>query len=341
MIAFAVPFAVWLAAKVLVTLGLMLGVVLVVIWMELKWSAHIQSRVGPWYVGGRWGWAHPLAEALKFLQKEDLVPADADDKVFRLAPYVMLAGTIATFVVIPIGPSVVARDLDIGIFYLLAISSLSTLGVLMAGWSSGNKYSLIGGIRAGAQLIAYELPLVLALVAVAIQAGTLSLNGIVAAQAEPLFTIGSFDVALPFALSGQIIGFVVFVIASLAELNRTPFDLPLAESELTMGYVTEYSGLRFSMFFLGEYAGVVSMAAVISTVYLGGYWMPGLSEGVLDFAGPFILVGKIFFIVFLYIWFRWTWPRIREDQLQGLAWKWLIPLTLVNIVVTATFKVVF
>ncbi len=341
MIAFAVPFAVWLAAKVLVTLGLMLGVVLVVIWMELKWSAHIQSRVGPWYVGGRWGWAHPLAEALKFLQKEDLVPADADDKVFRLAPYVMLAGTIATFVVIPIGPSVVARDLDIGIFYLLAISSLSTLGVLMAGWSSGNKYSLIGGIRAGAQLIAYELPLVLALVAVAIQAGTLSLNGIVAAQAEPLFTIGSFDVALPFALSGQIIGFVVFVIASLAELNRTPFDLPLAESELTMGYVTEYSGLRFSMFFLGEYAGVVSMAAVISTVYLGGYWMPGLSESVLDFAGPFILVGKIFFIVFLYIWFRWTWPRIREDQLQGLAWKWLIPLTLVNIVVTATFKVVF
>ena len=341
MIAFAVPFAVWLAAKVLVTLGLMLGVVLVVIWMELKWSAHIQSRVGPWYVGGRWGWAHPLAEALKFLQKEDLVPADADDKVFRLAPYVMLAGTIATFVVIPIGPSVVARDLDIGIFYLLAISSLSTLGVLMAGWSSGNKYSLIGGIRAGAQLIAYELPLVLALVAVAIQAGTLSLNGIVAAQAEPLFTIGTFDVALPFALSGQIIGFVVFVIASLAELNRTPFDLPLAESELTMRYVTEYSGLRFSMFFLGEYAGVVSMAAVISTVYLGGYWMPGLSESVLDFAGPFILVGKIFFIVFLYIWFRWTWPRIREDQLQGLAWKWLIPLTLVNIVVTATFKVVF
>ncbi len=341
MIAFAVPFALWLAVKVLVTLGLMLGVVLVVIWSELKWSAHIQSRVGPWYAGGRWGWAQPLAEAVKFLQKEDLVPDDADDKVFRLAPYVMLAGTIATFVVIPIGPTVVARDLDIGIFYLLAISSLSTLGVLMAGWGSGNKYSLIGGVRAGAQLIAYELPLVLALVAVAIQAGTLSLSGIVAAQAEPLFSIGSVDVALPFALSGQIIGFVVFIIASLAELNRTPFDLPLAESELTMGYVTEYSGLRFSMFFLGEYAGVVSMAAVISTVYLGGYWMPWLSNDILDWLGPFILVGKIFFVVFLYIWFRWTWPRIREDQLQSLAWKWLIPATLVNIVLTATLKVVF
>jgi len=341
MIAFAVPFALWLTAKLLVALGLMLGVVLVVIWMELKWSAHIQSRVGPWYVGGRWGWAHPLAEALKFLQKEDLVPDDADDKVFRLAPYVMLAGTIATFVVIPIGPSVVARDLDIGIFYLLAVSSLSTLGVLMAGWSSGNKYSLIGGIRAGAQLIAYELPLVLALVAVAVQAGTLSLTGIVAAQATPLFHIGSTGISLPFVLSGQIIGFVVFIIASLAELNRTPFDLPMAESELTMGYVTEYSGLRFSMFFLGEYAGMVSMAAVVSTVYLGGYWLPGLSNDLLDWLGPFVLVGKIFFIVFLFIWFRWTWPRIREDQLQQLAWKWLIPLTLFNIVATATLKVVF
>jgi NADH-quinone oxidoreductase subunit H len=341
MIFAAVPFALWLAAKTLAVLGLMLVTVLVVIWAELKWSAHIQSRVGPWYVGGRYGWLHPIAEALKFLQKEDLVPDDADDKVFRLAPYVMLAGTIATFVVIPIGPSAVARDLDIGIFYLLAVSSLSTLGVLMAGWSSANKYSLIGGIRAGAQLIAYELPLILALVAVAIQAGTLSLSGIVAAQAETLFTIGGVDVALPFVLSGQFIGFVVFLIASLAELNRTPFDLPLAESELTMGYVTEYSGLRFSMFFLGEYAGVVSMAAIISTVYLGGYWVPGVSETFLDWAGPFILVGKVFFIVFLYIWVRWTWPRIREDQLQRLAWKWLIPLTLFNIVATATLKVVF
>jgi NADH-quinone oxidoreductase subunit H len=335
-----VPFALLLSAKVLVALGLMLGVSLVLIYAELKWSAHMQSRVGPWYVGGRWGWAHPLAEALKFLQKEDLVPDDADDKVFRLAPYVMLAGTVAIFVVIPIGPTTVARDLDLGIFYVLAISSLSTLGVLMAGWGSGNKYSLIGGVRAGAQLIAYELPLVLALVAVAIQAGTLSLSGIVAAQAAPLFTVGGVDISLPFVLSGQIIGFSIFLIASLAELNRTPFDLPLAESELTMGYLTEYSGLRFTMFFLGEYAGMVSMAAIISTVYLGGYWMPGLSEDALDWLGPFILLAKIFFVLFLYIWFRWTWPRIREDQLQTLAWKWLVPLTLLNIVATATLKVV-
>jgi len=336
----AVPFALWLVVKILVVLGLMLGVSLVLIYAELKWSAHIQSRIGPWYVGGRWGWAHPIAEAVKFLQKEDLVPDAADDKVFRLAPYVMLAGTVATFVVIPIGPSTVARNLDVGIFYLLAVSSLSTLGVLMAGWGSGNKYSLIGGVRAGAQLIAYELPLVLALVAVAIQAGTLSLTGIVAAQAAPLFTIGGTDIALPYVLSGQFLGFIVFVIASLAELNRTPFDLPLAESELTMGYVTEYSGIRFTMFFLGEYAGMVAMAAIVATVYLGGFYAPGLSEDVLDFAGPFILLAKVFFVLFLFIWFRWTWPRVREDQLQTLAWKWLIPITLFNIVATATAKVV-
>jgi NADH-quinone oxidoreductase subunit H len=335
-----VPFALMTLFKIVAALGLMLGVTLVLIYSELKVSAHMQSRVGPYYAGGRWGWAQPLAEALKFLQKEDLVPDDADNQVFRLAPYVMVAGIIATFVVIPIGPTTIARDLDIGIFYLLAISSLSTLGVLMAGWGSGNKYSLIGGVRAGAQLIAYELPLVLALSAVALQAGTLSLTGIVEAQAQPLWSVGGVDIALPFVLSGQIVGFVVFIIASLAELNRTPFDLPLAESELTMGYVTEYSGLRFSMFFLGEYAGMVSMAAIISTVYLGGYWMPGLSDGLLDFAGPFILLGKMVFVLFLYIWFRWTWPRIREDQLQTMAWKWLIPITLLNIAGTAIAKVV-
>ena len=324
-----VPFALLLTIKVLVVMGLMLVVALVLIWGELKWSAHMQSRIGPWYAGGRWGWAQPLADALKFLQKEDLVPDAADDTVFKLAPYVMIAGTLAVFVVIPIGPDIVARNLDIGVFYLLAVSSLSTLGVLMAGWSSGNKYSLIGGIRAGAQLIAYELPLVLAVVAVVIEAGTLSLTGIVEAQAA---------LKIPFVIP-QIIGFVVFLVASLAELNRTPFDLPLAESELTMGYVTEYSGLRFTMFFLGEYAGMVSMGAIIATLYLGGYWVPGLSNDALNVVGPFALLVKIFIVAFLMIWIRWTYPRIREDQLQAIAWKWLIPLTLFNIAATATFKV--
>jgi NADH-quinone oxidoreductase subunit H len=210
----------------------------------------------------------------------------------------------------------------------------------MAGWSSGNKYSLIGGLRAGAQLIAYELPLVLAAVAVAVQAGTMSLNGIVDAQAEPVLTIGSFDVALPFVLKGQIIGFLIFLTAGLAELSRIPFDMPIAESELTMGYLTEYSGLRFTMFFLGEYAGMVALAAIISTLFLGGYWLPGVPDDLLNVVGPVVLLAKVAFISFLFIWIRWTFPRLREDQLQTLAWKWLIPAALVNIVLTGILKVV-
>ncbi|MDQ3782725.1 MAG: NADH-quinone oxidoreductase subunit H, partial [Actinomycetota bacterium] len=232
------------------------------------------------------------------------------------------------------------EDLDLGLFYLLAVSSLTTLGVLMAGWSSGNKYSMMGGLRAAAQLIAYELPLVLAAVAVAVQAGTLSLNGIVASQAETVFTIGSFDVALPFVLKGQIIGFVIFVTASLAELSRIPFDMPIAESELTMGYLTEYSGLRFTMFFLGEYAGMVAMAAIVSTLFLGGYYLPFVDADLLNLVGPLVLVAKVGLMCFLFIWIRWTFPRLREDQLQTLAWRWLIPAALVNIVLTGVAKVV-
>ena len=331
----------WLAlvVKVVAILAVMLPAALVIIFGELKISAHIQSRIGPYFAGGRWGWAQPLADGLKFLQKEDLVPAAADATVYRLAPYVVLMGTLATFVIIPFGPDLVPENLDLGVFYLLAVSSLSTLGVLMAGWASGNKYSLIGGLRAAAQLIAYELPLVLAAVAVAIQAGTLSLSGIVEAQAAS--EIFGLNIHLPYLFTGQVIGFAIFLVASLAELSRIPFDMPIAESELTMGYLTEYSGIRFTMFFLGEYAGMVSLAAVASTLYLGGYWLPGLTDDALNFAGPVILLGKVMLLAFLFIWMRWTFPRLREDQLQTLAWNWLIPAGLVNIVATAIFKVVF
>ncbi len=253
----------------------------------------------------------------------------------------VLVGTIATFVIIPFGPDLVARDLDLGVFYLLAVSSLSTLGVLMAGWSSGNKYSLIGGLRAAAQLIAYELPLVLAVVGVAIQAGTLSLNGIVGAQATT--ELFGLNIHLPYVIIGQGLGFAIFTIAVLAELSRIPFDMPIAESELTMGYLTEYSGLRFTMFFLGEYAGMVAFAAIGATLYLGGWWFPGLSveADYMNIVGPLVLLAKVSLLAFLFIWFRWTWPRLREDQLQTLAWKWLIPLSLVNIIATAAFKVAF
>jgi len=333
-------FWVLLAFKVLLIAVVVPAVSLVFIFAELKISAHMQSRIGPYFAGGRFGWAQPLADGLKFMQKEDLMPEDADAPVFKVAPMIVLMGTLAVFVIVPFSPKLIVRDLDLGVFYALAAGSVGTIGVLMAGWSSANKYSLMGGLRAGAQLIAYELPLVLAVVGVVIQAGTMSLNGIVAAQVAPVFTIGDFAVRLPYLLQGQVIGFAIFIIAMLAELSRTPFDMPIAESELVMGYLTEYSGLRFTMFFLAEYAGMFSMSAIAATLFLGGWYLPGLSLDTLEVLGPVILMAKVSLLVFVIIWFRWTFPRLREDQLQSLAWRWLIPLALLNIVGTAVAKVV-
>lgn len=329
-----------LIIKIILMLAVVLGAALVTIYAELKAGSHMQTRIGPYYAGGRWGWAQPLADGAKFIQKEDLAPAKADRTVFGFAPYVVMMSTLAVFAVIPMGPDVVATNLDLGVYFILAISSLSVLGVLMAGWSSANKYSLIGGLRAAAQLIAYELPLVLAVVAVVVQAGTMSMNGIVEAQQATLFTVGGVEVALPYILSGQIIGFTIFMIAAVAELSRIPFDMPIAESELTMGYLTEYSGIRFTMFFLGEYASLVALSAIATTLYLGGYAVPFLPESMENFAGPGIFLIKVSLLVFLIIWIRWTWPRLREDQLQSMAWRWLIPLALFNIALIAVFKVV-
>ncbi len=298
---------------------------------EMKLSAKMQSRIGPYFAGGRWGWAQLIADGVKFFQKEDLIPAAADRPVFKWAPIPVLVGTVALFVVIPFGPGLIFYDVSVGIFYALAISSLSTIGILMAGWSSGNKYSLMGGLRAAGQLIAYELPLVLAVVGSVILAGTMSMSGIVEAQIEAGYPYVIF----------QFVGFGIFMIAALAELTRIPFDMPIAESELVMGYVTEYSGFRFLFFFLAEFANMFTMSAIAATLFLGGYWLPFIPDSTLEFAGPVILIGKVFLLVFTMIWFRWTFPRLREDQLQTLAWKWLIPLALVNIAVTAVFKVAF
>jgi len=329
-----------LVIKLVVMLAVVLTAALVTIYAELKAGSHMQTRIGPYYAGGRWGWAQPLADGAKFLQKEDLAPAKADRTVYGFAPYIVLMSTLAVFAVIPMGPDVVATKLDLGVYFILAISSLSVLGILMAGWSSANKYSLIGGLRAAAQLIAYELPLVLAVVAVVIQAGTMSLNGIVEAQQATLFTIGGVEIALPYILTGQIIGFTIFMIAAVAELSRIPFDMPIAESELTMGYLTEYSGIRFTMFFLGEYASMVGLSAIAATLYLGGYGVPFLPDSLANFAGPAVFFVKVSLLVFLIIWVRWTWPRLREDQLQSMAWRWLIPLALFNIALVSVFKVV-
>ncbi|HEX6221806.1 MAG TPA: NADH-quinone oxidoreductase subunit NuoH [Acidimicrobiia bacterium] len=324
-------FWVSLGGKLLLVALLIPLVGMVIGFAEMKLSAKMQYRVGPYFAGGRWGWAQLIADGVKFFQKEDIVPTDADRPVFKSAPILVLVGTVALFVVIPFGPNLIFRDLDVGIFYALAISSLSTIGVLMAGWSSANKYSLIGGLRAAGQLIAYELPLVLAAVGPVILAGTMSLQGIVQAQV---------DAGIPYILF-QVVAFVIFMIAALAELTRIPFDMPIAESELVMGYLTEYSGFRFLFFFLAEFANMFTMSAIAVTLFLGGWWLPGIPEDTLEFAGPIILIGKVFLLVFAMIWFRWTFPRFREDQLQGLAWKWLVPLALINIAATATLKVIF
>ena len=313
------------AAAVVPVIGMVIG------YAEMKLSAHMQSRVGPYFAGGRFGWAQLIADGVKFIQKEDIVPEEADRPVFKWAPALVMLGTMALLVIVPVHPSPrygIVRDLEVGIFYALAISSVSTIGVLMAGWSSANKYSMIGGLRAAGQLIAYELPLVLATVGVVIQAGTMSMQGIVSAQVAQ---------GWPFLLT-QFIGFAIFMIATLAELTRLPFDMPIAESELVMGYVTEYSGFRFLFFFLAEFANMFSMSVIAATLFLGGYGFWGINPEPL--LSPIILFAKVGVLVFLMIWLRWTLPRLREDQLQTLAWKWLIPIAIVNIIATAVLKVV-
>ncbi len=322
-------FWVSLVGKLLIVALMIPLVGMVIGFAEMKLSAKMQARVGPYFAGGRWGWAQLIADGVKFFQKEDLIPDQADRPVFKIAPVLVLVSTVALLVVIPFGPDLIFRDLSVGIFYALAISSLSTVGILMAGWASGNKYSLMGGLRAAAQLIAYELPLVLAVIGSVMLAGTMSLSGIVEAQ---------IAAGYPYVIL-QFLGFGIFMIAALAELSRIPFDMPIAESELVMGNLTEYAAFRVHYFFLAEFANMFTLSAIAATLFLGGYWLPGIPEDVLPYAGPVIILAKTFLLVFAMIWFRWTFPRFREDQLQRLAWKWLIPIALANIIVTGAFKV--
>ncbi len=305
-----------------------------------KMMSFMQSRLGP-MEAGPYGSLQLLAEVGKFLQKEDLIPAAADRVVFKLAPFVVLISTFLLVLVIPAGPDLWFIDIDTGIFLALAVSSISVIGILMAGWASANKYSLIGGLRAAGQLVAYELPLVLAVMGVVIQAGTLNVQGIVMAQASgEIFGWGG--IGNPFILT-QFVGFAIFLVAVQAELTQPPFDMPVAESELVTGYLTEYSGLRFLMFFIGEFATAGIFSALAATMFLGGWYVPGLdpTDNLFNVIGPLVLIGKMVFVAFLIFWFRFTYPRFREDQLQQLAWKFLIPLSLVNIVATGVLKVVF
>ncbi len=318
-------FWVVLLLKTIAVMGFFLVVPLGVGYVEHKGLAHMQARLGPMEAGRFHGWAQLVADGVKFIQKEDVIPAAADRNVFSLAPAVAMIPYIAILVVLPISDSWFAENLDVGIFFVLAMSSVSVIGVMMAGWSSANKFSLIGALRAAAQLIAYELPLVIAAAAIVMQAGTLSMIGIVEAQQDLWFVIP------------QLPGFLIFMIAAFAELQRPPFDMPIADSEIIFGAYTEYTGLKFAFFLLAEYGGIVAFSGIAAVLYLGGYQpLPGI-----PIPGPLMMMGKIGALAFFFIWLRATYPRLREDQLQRFSWLALIPLSLALIMGVAVAKVAF
>ncbi|MGH9251444.1 MAG: NADH-quinone oxidoreductase subunit NuoH [Acidimicrobiales bacterium] len=283
---------------------------------EHKVMAHMQGRVGPMYAGGFHGWAQLIADGVKFAQKEDVVPTRADPVVFRLAPGVAMVPYLVALAFVPLAPGWVGVDVEVGLLVVLAVMGVGVLGSLMGGWASGNKYSLLGGLRTAAQLIAYELPFVLTAASVAMAAGTLSLPGIVEAWQ-------------PWWIAWQGIGAVVFFVAGLAELQRPPFDMPVADSEIIFGAYTEYTGLRFAFFLLAEYAGIVLLSALTAVLFLGGWHGP--FEDTLGWLWTLL---KTMALAVVVIWLRVAFPRLREDQLQRLAWQWLVPLALVQLALT-------
>jgi NADH-quinone oxidoreductase subunit H len=332
-----VTFFIW----PLIQIGLV--VTLVALWvayatyLERKISAFMQARLGPMRVGP-WGLLQPIADGLKLLTKEDFIPENADRWIFFFAPYIAVASAFIVFSVIPFGPDwAVIADVNIGLLLVLAVSSIGVLALILAGWSSNSKYALLGGLRSSAQMVSYEVAMGLSLIGALMFARTLSLSGIVAAQ-------GSDSI---WYIVYQPAGFFLFLISGIAENNRAPFDLPEAESELVAGFHTEYSGMRWSLFFMAEYAAMVVVAAVATTVYLGGWYFPFVYR--LETAGHhnlYVLVSTLVFLVkasiilYIYFWLRWTLPRFRYDQLMDIGWKWLIPSALINIALTAIAVVV-
>ena len=323
---------------------------LVLVLMERKVSAWIQDRTGPMRTGP-WGLLQTLADGVKLIFKEDLIPPQADKLLFRFAPYLIFTCSVAVFAAIPFSQSILVSDLNIGIFYILSISSVIAIGVIMAGWASNSKWSLFGAMRSAAQMVSYEIPIGLSILTVIMMTQTMSMEGIVAAQ-DGVFSEGkAIATFLGVEIKGSILdwmifrspftflAFFVYFLSSIAEVNRTPFDLPEAESELVAGFHTEYSGMRFAVFFIAEYANVFAVCAIASTLFLGGW------QGILDedqfVPGLFILTGKSFLLVFVMMWVRWTLPRLRVDQLMNLCWKYLIPISFFNILGTGIWGLFF
>jgi len=307
---------------------------LVAMYIELKVSAHMQDRLGPMRTGKWHGWAQPLADVVKLLQKEDTIPTAADKFLYVLAPLLVFGGAYAAYAAIPFSPAYIGADINLGIFYIIAVSAIVVLGILMAGWSSDNKWSLLGAMRTAAQLVSYEIPSSLAIIAVIMVVGSLNLNDVCAAQTGRFwnwFIFGKF----PFLF----ITFVIYFIASLAETNRAPFDIPEAESELVAGYHTEYSGMRFAFFYLAEYANMFTVSAIAAVLFFGGWNSPFGTFMSGPVWGAFWLILKGMALVFVQMWLRWTLPRFRVDQLMYLSWKILIPFALVNLVAVGLWTV--
>ncbi len=305
-------------------------------WLERRVWARMQSRVGPNRVGPQ-GILQWLADGIKNLLKEDLIPSAADSKLFSLAPYVVFMGFLCTFVVIPFGSVLIVADLNIGILYILAVTSLVVVGILMAGWASNNKWSLLGGMRSAAQIVSYEIPAGLSVVTIVFLAGTLSMQGIIRAQGWAPWDWFLFNNPFTFA------AFFLYFTAALAEGNRTPFDIPEAESELVAGYVTEYSGMRFLFFFFAEWGNLYVIGAVATTLFLGGWQVPLFTSdpillGVAQFLVFFV---KAYLWVFVAMWVRATLPRVRVDQLMALCWKYMVPLSFICLLGTISWMLAF
>jgi NADH-quinone oxidoreductase subunit H len=322
----------YMVISLLAIAGLIAFLGMSLIYAERKIAGHFQCRLGPMRVGPH-GIFQTVADTLKLLFKEDIVPERADKAMHLVAPFLSLAATILMLAVIPYSPVLQIADVNIGVLFVSAVSGLGVLGILLAGWSSNNKWSLLGGMRAAAQIISYEMSATLALLVVVLFAGTLSLSGIVQSQAAGWWVWRAHGVGL--------VGFILFIIASTAEINRTPFDIPEGESELTAGFHTEYSGLRFAFFFLAEFINMFVAAAIAATLFLGG-WMPFTIGNFESFnaimwlippAGWFVL--KTSALIFAFMWFRWSFPRLRVDQLMHLEWKILLPIGFVNLVAAA------
>ncbi len=315
---------VWILIKIIIVISITMLHVTYVVYFERKIIGHMQARLGPMRVGPH-GLLQPIADGLKLFFKEDIIPSNADKPIFHIAPVIILIAVLASLAVIPFWETFSIINLNIGILYILALSSVGAYGIILAGWASNSKYSFLGGLRASAQVISYEIAMGLSLVGVIMLAGSTNLMDIVNAQSN-----------YPFILV-QPVAFVVFLIAAVAETNRAPFDLPEAETELVAGYCTEYSGMRFGLFFMAEYAGMFIMSAIAVVCFLGGWKGPDF--WIFSYVPNLVwFLLKVYALIFFYFWIRATLPRYRYDQLMGLGWKLFIPLTLANIVITALVK---